>query len=96
MQIAARRGGKNHSLIDQVLERATAQGIRVEVIQPNVQRMRGHLELLIDDLKGTREDGSVLTAGHLIHRLRAALAASREEDGMSDGKTDGKDSGSQV
>lgn len=37
-------------------------------------RVRGGIELLIHDLKGTREDGSVLTTGYLIHRLNGALA----------------------
>lgn len=37
-------------------------------------RVRGGVDLLIHDLMGTREDGSVLTTGYLIYRLKEILA----------------------
>lgn len=51
--------------------------VAAEKAQPKLeaQHLIGHVRLLIHDLAGTREDGSVLTTGYLIHRLNAALAA---------------------
>ncbi len=53
-----------------------------------IRRMRGHIELLIDHLEGTREDGSVLTTGYLIYRLKEALPGTDEAPMFSWGSSE--------
>lgn len=78
LRIYASGKGKTQAMIDALLAQANDRGVRVEVVYPQ-SHLIGHVELLIDDLKSTRKDGTVLTTGYLIHRLNAALSAVTEQ-----------------